>query len=64
LPTSRRTATSSRPKEWDAVADAIRPLPPPPHHDHEPDEVPDDDNLPPLTAAERAVLDLGDDAEA
>lgn len=48
--------------DWDAEADAVRPLPAAPKHDDDDndDDVPDDDNIPPLTAAERAVFDTGD----
>lgn len=52
--------------DWDAAPDSVRPLPPAPEQeDEDEDDVPDDDNLPPLTAAERAVFDLdgADDAD-
>ena len=48
--------------DWDAEADAVRPLPAPPGPEAEEDEVPNDDNAPPLTPAQRSVFDLGDDA--
>lgn len=47
--------------DWDAIADASRPLPPPPMHEDDLDEVPNDGG--PLTAAERAVFDLDGDGD-